>query len=844
MKIFTMKSQTASIVGKPLISWILAGNYKLKLLLLLTVCITVLIRIVPLEMQKRIVNQAISMKAFELLLAYCGIYLAAVVIAAALKYLTSYLQTVIGQRALTAMRKELYHHVLRLPLNFFRKTQPGMVVQAFASELATAGDFVGMAIAIPLTSVLSLIAFTVYLLWLNPLLAIVSFAVYPIAVLVLPALQRGATKHNKKRVDVSREFSGKIAEVIAGIHEIQGNAAYHIESNKFGALADRLEKNRIAWNLYRQAIKVTSNFFTSFSPFIILILGGYLTIHGQLQLGALVAFLSAQEKLFDPWRELIDIYQAWQEASVSYRRTMEYFEVVPEHIVEPADRDPYRLGGKIDVDRLSFTTEEGIQLLDDIQFSLKPGEQLALIGFSGSGKSTLAHCIAQLYRYSAGHIRIDDREVSDLTKKDIAANLGIIFQSPFIFDGSIEENLLYGCTSNLAGDGMNASQLLPNVDEKIEVLQQTGIFPDVLRFGLNSVLDLNDYAHLIPGLIRVRRKLARRLSSRLTEHVEFFDKEKYLFYSSVAKNLTFGSSIQESFHENYLAANAYFIEFLNSVNLAEPLTKLGGELCLQTMDILQKLPLDEPIFFEHSLISRNEMEQFEKLAVRLKKSGRQMLSAAENQKLLDLSLRFIPGKHIMVALPAALEKQILRARTAFRKKITIDLPDAFSFYRKTDYIPSHTILNNVFFGRLKTSNPQVQDTINEQIVQLLIEEDLLETILLIGMQFQVGTKGDRLSGGQRQKLAIARAFLKKPNILIMDEATSALDNRSQGLIQKVLDTRWKGQTTLIAVVHRLDIIKGYDKIGVMKSGKLEEMGSYSELMEKRGLMYELVSGRK
>jgi ABC-type multidrug transport system fused ATPase/permease subunit len=175
-----------------------------------------------------------------------------------------------------------------------------MVVQSFSSELAAAGDFVGMAVAIPLTSVLNLVAFTVYLLWLNPLLAMVSFAVYPIAVLVLPALQRRANQHNKKRVDVSRECSGKIAETISGIHEIQGNAAYHIEHNKFDALADRLQKIRIAWNLYRQGIKVSSNFFTSFSPLIIFILGGYLAINGQLQLGALVVFLSAQEKLFDP----------------------------------------------------------------------------------------------------------------------------------------------------------------------------------------------------------------------------------------------------------------------------------------------------------------------------------------------------------------------------------------------------------------------------------------------------------------------------------------------------------------------------------------------------------------
>jgi ABC-type multidrug transport system fused ATPase/permease subunit len=145
---------------------------------------------------------------------------------------------------------------------------------------------------------------------------------------------------------------------------------------------------------------------------------------------------------------------------------------------------------------------------------------------------------------------------------------------------------------------------------------------------------------------------------------------------------------------------------------------------------------------------------------------------------------------------------------------------------------------------MKTQDHKAQDDINEQIVQLLVEEDLLENVVKIGLQFQVGSKGDRLSGGQRQKLAIARAFLKKPKILIMDEATSALDNQSQTRIQSLLDTHWKRKSTLIAVVHRLDIIKGYDKIGVMKSGKIEEMGSYDELMAKKGLLYELATGRK
>ncbi|WP_245543788.1 ATP-binding cassette domain-containing protein [Maridesulfovibrio salexigens] len=159
-----------------------------------------------------------------------------------------------------------------------------------------------------------------------------------------------------------------------------------------------------------------------------------------------------------------------------------------------------------------------------------------------------------------------------------------------------------------------------------------------------------------------------------------------------------------------------------------------------------------------------------------------------------------------------------------------------------EFIPSQTILDNILFGKPKTDHPKVQDAINQSMIQLLIEEDLLETVVELGMEFQVGTKGDKLSGGQRQKLAIARTFLKNPPIMIMDEATSALDNRSQNRIQGLLETKWKGKATLISVIHRLDTIKNYDKVAVMKAGKLMEVGPYDELMARKGLLYELVHG--
>jgi ABC-type multidrug transport system fused ATPase/permease subunit len=147
------------------------------------------------------------------------------------------------------------------------------------------------------------------------------------------------------------------------------------------------------------------------------------------------------------------------------------------------------------------------------------------------------------------------------------------------------------------------------------------------------------------------------------------------------------------------------------------------------------------------------------------------------------------------------------------------------------------------FGKIKSDKAEDKERINESIIQLLVEEDMLETIVELGMKFQVGTKGDRLSGGQRQKIAIARAFLKYSKILIMDEATSGLDNKSQARIQRQLDTKWKENTTLIAVVHRLDITKNFDKIGVMKSGKIIELGSYDEHLNRRGAFYDLVIGK-
>jgi len=831
------------IVDKPLVSWIFSKNKILQLLLVVSAVFSVFANLIPLEMQKRIVNEAINLGKIDLLINYAAIYLAAFVASSGLKFLINSLQAIIGQRTVADMRRELFRHMITLPLSFFRRTQPGLVVAAMTTELATAGDFVGMSIAVPVTNLLILSAFAVYLFWLNPLLAAVTLSVYPIVLLLVPVLQKRVNLYNKKRVDAGRRLAGKIGESVAGIHETQVNAAFAIEDHKFGELVNRLRGIRIIWRLFRYGVKAANSMFTNLSRFLVFAFGGYLAIKGQLELGALVAFLSAQEKLYDPWKELIEFYQAYKTSAVTYNRTMEYFDSRPQHALAPEGRNPYDLDGSITVEDLSFETEDGTRLLSEISFSLKPCEHMALVGFSGSGKSTLAQCIVQLYRYTHGRIAIGQKEVASLTKKDISANLGFVSQNPFIFDGTIEDNLLYAWNSMPGHKEPANRNAPPTLDQKIQVLQQSGIFVDVLRFGLNTTLDLRTNRSMTSQIIRLREQFLEEFAPELEEFIEHYDATRFLLYSSIAENLTFGASQQSKFDEKELIDNPFFLQFLESTGLKDPLVNLGVDLARQALSILGDLP-PSAVFSAEMPIEPEELEACKKIVARTGKGGSSALAADDRRAALQLALRYAPGRHKLVDLPQQIKKQILAARRRFKETAAAEFPHAFAFYDRSQYIASRSILTNIFFGNIKTENSRVQDHINRSINHLLIETEILEDILALGMQYRVGSKGQNLSGGQRQKLAIARILLKEPRILVMDEATSGLDNESQARIQNLLETQWKDKITLIAVVHRLDIIRNYDRIAVMKAGKLIEMGTYEELMNQQGILHELVDGRK
>ncbi|MCF6186446.1 MAG: ABC transporter ATP-binding protein/permease [Desulfobulbaceae bacterium] len=854
-KTWQKQSDDIPVCQRSLFYWILRKHRGIQLLLLVIILTSLFFRVFPLEMQRRIINEAIHLRDEQLLFLYCGLYIGAVLLAGITKYLINVIQTVLGQKILMEMRTELYHHILQLPLQFYRKMQPGTVISAMTAELNSIGFFLGGALAIPVTSILSFLVFVGFMFTLSPLLTLLSISIYPLELIVIPLLQKRYNRLNKKRIKTTRAMANVVNEAISGIHEIHANAAYDLEEKRMAGFIDRLYSLLKRLLFVKYGIKFANNLFQSVGPFILFLIGGYLAINGQFTLGALVAFLSAYEKVYDPWKEMLEYYQALQDAQVRYKQIMQIFDVEIEHLILPGGRGIIELQGAIELKNVGFTVESGVKLLSNITMQIRPNEQVALVGFSGSGKSTLALLMAQLYKLSSGSLQLDGYDINTMSKADISRNITMIAQHPFIFTGTIRDNLLYSVRA--AADG---EQEVPARRRIMMTIRDVGLEEDILRFGLNSVIPYERVAPLKRKFLRMRHIIIHELHEDYTKSVEIYDARKFLHYSTLRDNLIFGDSLRGRYTVESMADDHDIMELLTSTGLENELVRLGLAIARVTIELLGEFGDDE-FFFRGNPMESGEFERYNSLVQELGDEAPQ--KKQDRTMFLKLALRFIPGRHNIVTMDPALESAITEARETFLNDIVkvdletcchgiedfqmeqnlLDLPRFeqerdFIAYCPSEYLYSHTLLDNLLFGALKEELRENQHLI-ENAMDAFRRERLVDEIIDVGLDFNVGSQGDRLSGGQKQKVAIARAFLKQGRILIMDEATASLDNTSQGKIQQVVDKKFRGKKTIIAVIHRLDLTPSYDRIFVLKAGSIIEQGSYDELMAQKGAFYEL-----
>ena len=848
------------ITKRPLFYWILNKYRGLQLFLLLVIIVSLFFKVYPLEMQRKIINVAINLKKLDLLYLYCGLYMGAVLIAGLMKYYTNTLQAIIGQKILIQMRQELYAHILKLPLQFFHKTQAGIIISAMTSELNAIGAFLGGALAIPIASILTFITFLGFMIYLNPTLGFITMLIYPFEFIVIPILQKRHNIQNRKRVKVTRAMASLVNESVSGIHEVQSNGSFKLENNKLDVFIRRLYKIIRKLYILKYGIKFSNNFFQSLGPFILFLLGGYLAIHGQFTIGALVAFLSAYEKVYDPWKEIIEYYQQYQDSQVRYKQIMETFDLEEEVLIAADDRETLTLQGKIEAKNLGFKINNETQLLEDISFTLDTGKHMALIGFSGSGKSTLSRLISQLFTYTEGSLQIDGNEVKDLSKLDIATNISSVAQHPFIFTGTVRDNLLYSSEAlRLAGE----SAELPDQESIHTIIKEVGLEPDIIRWGFRSIIPQDKIDHLEDKFLQMRTIVHDTLREEFSSAVEFYDADKFLEYTTMGQNIIFGEYTDKN-PEKSQVINKKFLNFLKASELEAQLIELGKNIATTTVTLLRDLRDDE-FFFQGSPMEPDQFDHYAELIEKLKTMELAELRDKEKDSLLTLALLYAPGVHKIYTISDGLRATIVENRHKYLREIEnvnleqcidgtiqqeilpLKLPQknessdsSFIPFCTTQYLLNHTLGDNILFGTV-IDRDAIRNKLGELALQQFSKQGLMDEILEIGLDFHVGSKGDNLSGGQKQKVAIARSLLKKSPILILDEATASLDNASQAKIQRYIENELKENTTVIAVVHRLDMISGYDNIIVMKAGKIVETGSYNQLMDQKGVLYGLVS---
>ncbi|HEY7140399.1 MAG TPA: ABC transporter ATP-binding protein [Methylomirabilota bacterium] len=804
-----------------------------------------------LDLQKRIINQAIGRRNFEALLWLCGGFLGAVILNGALKYVKQNLEGYISETMLRDLRGELYNRILRFPLLHLKNTSTAQMVAMILGEVEDLGGYFGLALSTPAFHGAMLLGTLGYMVYANPWMALVSMVLFPIQIVFIRRLQRKVTAMSRDRVRLVRGLSDRIQESVGGLQEIYANDTAAYESGRFRHQLQRIFKIRL--NIYnlKYLIKWINNFLEKFGQFLLLLVGGWLIIHHpeSFNLGILVAFLQAYSQLNEPWRELINFFQLKENARVKYEQVIANFD--PPGLRNEFARDdasperPPALGGAYDLRQASVVLDGRTHALDHLQLTLSPRQHIAVVGTAGSGKSTLALVLAKLSGYT-GTILLDGVDLTQLSPGHAGRAIGFVPADARLFTGSVLDNLLYGLRhrraeqrardADLGLGGEDWLDLSPlEVSDRtglvavaLETVRLVGLEDDLFGFGLRSRVDPARHPDVAERIVATRRLVAARFAGEGQETaVEFFDRDRFSSYASIGENILFGHSSRAELGLEQLPQHPHFRAVIAEVGLQEPLVELGADVARDMVEIFTDIAADNELFARFSLLTASELPEYAQVVARVGRGGD--LTEADRDRLIRLALRLIPARHRLGRIDEAFIGKVLAARRRFAEALPPELSASFVPYDRERYFADGTLLDNLLFGKVVATSSLAVKKVNAIVEEILEAEDLRGLVLEVGLDHHVGLFGGRLSLPQRQRMALARVLLKRPDILILDGAMAALEpGERMDLHRRVLESM--KDRTVIAAVERPDLARLYDRVVVLDAGAVAEAGTYQELV--------------
>lgn len=806
-----------------------------------------------LDLQKRIINQAIGQRNFDALLWLCGAFLGAVLLNGALKYVKQNFEGYISETMLRDLRGELFNRILRFPLPHLKSTSTGQLVAMILGEVEDLGGYFGLALSTPAFHGAMLVGTLGFMVYANPWMALVSMVLFPIQIVFIRRLQRKVTAMARDRVRMVRGLSDRIQESVGGLQEIYANDTVAYESGRFRHLLQRIFKIRLSIYNLKYLIKWINNFLEKFGQFLLLLVGGWLIINHPetFNLGILVAFLQAYGQLNEPWRELINFFQLKENARVKYEQVIANFD--PPGLRTEFARDdavparPPPLAGAYELRQASVVLDGRTHALDHLQLTLSPRQHVALAGTVGSGKSTLALVLAKLTGFT-GTILLDGTDLAQFPPGVAGRAIGFVSADARLFTGSVLDNLLYGLRHRRAEatgrrgdvglgseDWLDLSPLAVSdrtelVTLALEVVRLVGLEDDLFALGLRSRVDPERHPDVAARILATRRLVSERFAGEQQETaVEFFDRDRFSSYASIGENVVFGHSATAALALEHLPQHPHFRAVLAAAELEGPLVELGADVARDMVEIFKDIAADNELFARFSLLTASELPEYAQVVARLSRGAPSALGAADRDRLIRLALRLIPARHRLGRIDEPFIAKVLAARHRFAETLPPDLAASFVPYDRERYFADGTLLDNLLFGKVVATSSLAVKKVNAIAEEILEAEGLRVLVLEAGLDHHVGLFGGRLSLPQRQRMALGRVLLKRPDILILDGAMTALEpGERMELHRRVLEAM--KDRTVIAAVERPDLARLYDLVVVLDAGVVVQTGTYRELL--------------
>jgi ABC-type multidrug transport system fused ATPase/permease subunit len=806
------------------------------------------------------------------LLVLCCIFFALVLVNGWFKLHLNVKKGQVGERMLRRLRYQLYERVLRFPLHHFDRTATGQVIAMMTGELEPVGGFIGDAFALPISQGGTLLTIFVFMFVQDPVLGAAAVAFYPLQGYLIPKMQRIIRRLGRERVRKVRGLSDRIAETIAARAEIRANdaAVYQLTdiSQRLGEIYD------IRFEIYNRKffVKFLNNLIGNLTPFLFFLIGGYFVIKGELSFGALVAVLAAYKDLSSPWKELLDFYQNQQDVAIKYEQVVEQFQVpdmLDKRSLLEAPEKVEPLHGDVTAANVGLVDDDGILLLEGVNFDFPLGTDVAIVGQSNSGRNLVPQLFARLVTPTSGRLAIGDIDLNSVPLAVSGRRIGYVGPITYLFSASVRDNLLLGLRhrpsrtpdDGPAGEQSRAREIEEarksgNIDydiaadwidypqagvanqaelelRMVEVLRLVDLEEDVHLFGLRGRLDPDRQPDAAQRVLEARRVLAERLEgSRLAHLVERFDPDRYNTNSPVAVNLLFGTPIGPAFEGDGLARNAYVQKVLDEVELTHDLLEVGAGVARMMIELFAGLHPEHALFEEFSFISADDLPVFEGILKRMEIAGVENLLQPPRERLLSLAFKLVAARDPLDLIDEKMQERILAARRAFAAGLPDELRGSVEFFDPERYNAAASVQENVLFGTIVRGESGGRERVHAAITEVLDELGLRGALIEVGLDYPVGTGGSRLSEAQRQKLAIAGAVLKRPDLMALNDATAVLDGATETALLDRLKAEFAGRS-LVWSLHRPRLASAFDRVLVMEHGRLVDQGPPAEL-EKPG----------